>query len=398
MKHDKFEVSRFDNRSGAASWRVTGWLHGLRIRKNFKTREEAAAEKATLELKGLQTTAGMRPAMTFLPDEKLRQAEDAFRRLEGRASSLLVYLDYALANYREHDQRKRLDEAVAEYYATKKTAHERTLLSFRQLRSIENELAALKAHFPKASVAEFKAATLVPFLERGHPSLKTYNNRRGLVSTFFKFAFQKDWTPANPVEKTPHHRINHRRGSATTLTAERAAELMAYVEGYEGGEMVPFFALCLFAGIRPCIRFGEIMKLRPASVRLDTGTIHIEPEVSKVRMKRLVTIQPNLAAWLQAYPLEKFAIIPPNAVNMHRRICKKFSLTHDVMRHTFISMFVAKYRSMGEAALQAGNSESIIRKHYLDLKSKDEAERFFGILPKRAAGTAATPLALSVAA
>ena len=54
------------------------------------------------------------------------------------------------------------------------------------------------------------------------------------------------------------------------------------------------------------------------------------------------------------------------------------------MRHTFISMFVAKFRSIGEAALQAGNSESIIRKHYLDLKTTEEAEQFFGILPKHA--------------
>jgi hypothetical protein len=54
------------------------------------------------------------------------------------------------------------------------------------------------------------------------------------------------------------------------------------------------------------------------------------------------------------------------------------------MRHTFISMFVGKFRSMGEAALQAGNSESIIRKHYLDLKTTAEAELFFGILPKHA--------------
>jgi hypothetical protein len=39
----------------------------------------------------------------------------------------------------------------------------------------------------------------------------------------------------------------------------------------------------------------------PASdVRLDTGVILIEPSVSKVRMKRSVTIQPNLAAWLRA--------------------------------------------------------------------------------------------------
>jgi hypothetical protein len=46
-------------------------------------------------------------------------------------------------------------------------------------------------------------------------------------------------------------------------------------------------------------------------------------------------------------------------------------------------MHVAKYRSIGEAALQAGNSESIIRKHYLDLKSQAEAEQFFSILPRR---------------
>jgi hypothetical protein len=56
-----------------------------------------------------------------------------------------------------------------------------------------------------------------------------------------------------------------------------------------------------------------------------------------------------------------------------------------VLRHTFISMFVAKFRSIGEAAIQAGNSESIIRRHYLDLKNKEEGEQFFGILPRHAA-------------
>ena len=85
MNHTKFAVSRFENRNGVISWRVTGWLHGVRIRKNLKSREEAAAEKAALELNALQATAGMRTAMTFLADEQLRQAEDAFRRIEGRA-------------------------------------------------------------------------------------------------------------------------------------------------------------------------------------------------------------------------------------------------------------------------------------------------------------------------
>jgi len=383
MNQPKFAVSQFQNRNGVISWRVDGRLHGVRIRKNFKTRDEAAAEKAALELKALQAASGIRPAATFLTDAQLRQAEDAFRRLAGHAGTLLGYLDFALANYRAPDQQRPLADAAAEYYATKKTEHERTLLSMRQLRSIENELSALKAYFPQTLVSDFTAPKLVPYLERGKPSLKTYNNRRGLLSTFFKFAFQRDWVAQNPIEKTPHYRINHRRGSAMTITAEQAAKLMVFVENYEAGEMVPYFAICLFAGVRPCLRFGEISKLKPASVKRDTGVIHIEPEVSKVRTKRLVTIQSNLAAWLRAYPLEQFPIIPKNAVNMHRRICDEFGLTHDVLRHTFISMFVAKFRSMGEAALQAGNSESIIRKHYLDLKSKEEAEQFWSIMPQR---------------
>jgi hypothetical protein len=72
-----------------------------------------------------------------------------------------------------------------------------------------------------------------------------------------------------------------------------------------------------------------------------------------------------------------------NIPNTRRRIFKKFGLTHDVLRHTFISMHVGKYRSMGEAALQAGNSEAIIRRHYLDLKTPAEAEEFFAIMPQR---------------
>ncbi len=389
MKTTEFTVIRFENRNGVTSWRVSGWLHGIRIRKNLRTREEAIAEKGALDLRSIQADAGLRPATTFLEPDQLREAESLFRRLGGDTRSLTFYVEYALQNYREPEQQTALDVAVGTYVAIKARECERTLLSSRQLRSIRNELEVLKKRFPSGLVSRFTPEQLTTYLERGNPSLKTYKNRRGLLSTFFKFALQKDWILTNPVEKTPHHRINHRRGSAVTISAEQSTELMAYIEAYKGGALVPHFALCLFAGIRPCIRYGEISRLRPESVRLDTGTIHIEPEVSKVRMKRLVTIQPNLAAWLKAYPLGVFPLIPVNSMNTRRKVFAKFGLTHDVLRHTFISMFVAKFRSM-EAALQAGNSESIIRKHYLDLKSPAEAEQFFGILPKRKAPLAFT--------
>jgi integrase len=317
---------------------------------------------------------------TFLAHEQVREAEGAFRRLEGRAKSLTFYLDFALANYREPEREMPVEKAVAAYLASREQDRARDLLSASMLGQIKWELDALQRRFPSQTVAQLKADCLKPFFERGRPSLKTYNNRRGLVGTFLKFAFQQDWIVANPVEKMPHFRIAHRRGSAVTLTAARCAELMAEVETVTDGLLVPYFALCLFAGIRPSVRDGEISKLKARDINLETGAIHVEPEVSKVRMKRIVTIQANLAAWLRAYP---FKPINAHAIEHFRKpVVKQFGLTHDVLRHTFISMFVAKFRSMGEAALQAGNSESIIRKHYLDLKSPAEAEQFFGIVPK----------------
>jgi hypothetical protein len=79
---NSFVVSRFKNRNGTVSWRVSGWLSEVRIRKNFKTREEAAAEKSALELKAMHAVTNTRAAATCLTEEQLREAESAFNRLK----------------------------------------------------------------------------------------------------------------------------------------------------------------------------------------------------------------------------------------------------------------------------------------------------------------------------
>lgn len=400
MSHPLFAVSRFKNRNGVYSFRVDGCLNGVRIRRNYKTQEEAGAEKATLELKALQAaTTGLQSATTFLTTDQLREAEAAFRRLQEGSRSLTFYLNYALANYREPKTQKLLPAAVTEYVATKQHEHEQDLLSEPHLTRMKRDLKRLEKHFPGATVAELTGARLIGYFEAGRPALKTYNNRRGIVSTFLKFALQRDWIIDNPLAKIPPQRIRRRRGGAVTFNAQQAKELMAFVEAHYASA-VPFFALCLFAGIRPCLRTGEILRLSAEHVKLDASMICIDAKVSKVREPRNVTIQPNLAAWLRAYPLAKFPIISANLQHIREKVAEKFPLTHDVMRHTFISMFVAKFRSLGEAALQAGNSESIIRRHYLDLKSTEEADDFFGIVPNQTAATLPkpTPLAHFVAA
>ncbi len=383
MKHPSaFVISEFTNPSGEVVFRVAGWLDGKRVRRNFATRPEAKAEVDALEIQRLQGETGIRPTVTRLTEDQLHEAEAVFKRLSGKPHSLSFWVDYALANYREPARQKSITEAIADYIALKEHELAQDLISEPYLVRLRREMNRLPKRCPAVTMSDLTPARLVAYFEFGRASRKTYNNRRGVISGFLKFAQQRDWIAENPLIKVPAQRIRRRRGGAQTLTATAAKELMEFVETNHPSA-VPFFALCLFAGIRPCLRTGEIVRLKPSHVRLDEGKIRIDGEVSKIREPRTITIQPNLAAWLRAYPLEMNPIIPANLQHLRERAVEKFNLTHDVMRHTYISMFVAKFRSIGEAVLQAGNSESIIRKHYLDLKDPSEAELFYGIMPKR---------------
>ena len=386
----QFVISEFTNPSGEVVFRVTGWLDGRRIRRNFPTRAEASAERQALEILRLQEETGVRTTATRLTDEQLHEAEAVFRRMAGKPRPLSFYVDYAFANYREPENLKPLSTAIEDYKLSKTHEHEQGHISAPQLARIGWDLKRLDEHFPKRSVAELTLPAIIAFLEEGRPGMKTYNNRRGIVSTFFKFAFHRGWIAENLMPKVPHYRIRRKRGSAVTFSTAQAAELMEHFEQVDGGRWILYFALCLFAGIRPGVPDGEITKIRPEDVNLDTSIISISSDVSKVREPRRITIQPNLAAWLRAYPLTKFPIVVGNFKKRREKFRDRFSLSHDVLRHTFISMFVAKFRSMGEAALQAGNSESIIRKHYLDLKSTEEGAAFFDIMPKHAAAAPKT--------
>ncbi len=229
-----FGISEFTNPSGEIVLRVTGWLDGTRIRRNFPTRAEALAERQALEIQRLQAVAGVRTTVTRLSDEQLHEAEAAFRRVAGKPRSLSFYLDYALTNYREPESQKPLSEVIADYKRAKAHEHEQGRLSAPQLGRIGWDLKRLDEDFPRRTVAELTLPAIVAFLEVGRLSMKTYNNRRGLLSTFFKHAFHRGWIAENPIPKVPHYRIRRKRGSAVTFTTKQAGDLMEPFERFEG--------------------------------------------------------------------------------------------------------------------------------------------------------------------
>ena len=79
--------------------------------------------------------------------------------------------------------------------------------------------------------------------------------------------------------------------------------------------------------------------------------------------------------------LEGQPIVPKNFDRLNKEFRKQHGFTHDETRHTFISYHVALNRSVGDVALQAGNSESIVKKHYLNIFPQEEGRSFFQIVP-----------------
>ena len=152
MNHGaSFTISEFTNPSGEVVFRVSGWLDGQRIRKNFPTRAEAKAETDVLEIQRLQGETGLRPTFTRLLEDQLHEAEAVFKRLSGKSHSMSFCVDFALANYREPAARKNLKEAVAAYVAVKQHEFEQDLISEPYVVRLHREMHRFlqrQKHFP----------------------------------------------------------------------------------------------------------------------------------------------------------------------------------------------------------------------------------------------------------
>ena len=79
MNQTKFVIRKFKNRNGTTSYRVSGFLSGLRLRKNFRTKPEAAAERSVLEIKAIQEAHGQRAVPTILREDEIREAEGSIK-------------------------------------------------------------------------------------------------------------------------------------------------------------------------------------------------------------------------------------------------------------------------------------------------------------------------------
>ncbi|MCU0792167.1 MAG: site-specific integrase [Opitutaceae bacterium] len=368
-------------------WKVEGRIAGVRVRKFFPNREEAEGYRQLKEVEALNGGHELRASVTHLTADQLRQAEAAFRRLGEKP--LLAAVDWYLDTYRDTLTKKTVKEAYPGFLDSIRDEVRQSTID-----DYTSSLKAFGEFTDKRSLPEIRGDDVEAFLTKRGLKKKSWNNTRADLHAFFAWAEKapRKWITSNPVAEVKT--ITLTRGLPEIISVRTARDLMSFVATYRGqgkepkpaGFLVPYFSLALFAGIRPAINEGEIIRLGrlknlAAVIDLKNRVIRITPEIAKTKDIRQVTIQPNLESWLRAYPGDKFPITPPSLFDEVSFVRKKFALGHDVLRHTFITMHVTKFRSMGDTALQSGNSEKMIKKHYLNIANPDDADAFWSIVP-----------------
>lgn len=384
------EEWRGEGSYGYQTYLVQGWKeNGKWMRKRFKIRQKAENFAALKRIEVENTGRAQSLVLSHLTEQQHEEARQAFDKL-GKTYTLTQAVDYFLKMHRPPDHRIRLADALKTYLDYR----EHDGLRSRTLKAIKSVVQQFTSHADDPWVHEIGTGMVDKFLTslrakdgKSKATRKTWNNYRNDLHGFFEWCGVSDATTNRPflfenpvatVRKFSARQVREDQDAkpATTSVGD-VQRIFSTLLRWRKGTLVRHFAFLYFAGIRP----EELKRLAPRErelVNLTTRTITIPAKVSKTGHERQVLISENLAAWLEIAPA---GIMPTNFDRLAKKVRKHFELTHDEPRHSFISYHVAVHRSVGDAALQAGNSESIVKRHYLNTHSREEGASFFQIVP-----------------
>ncbi|OJU98326.1 MAG: hypothetical protein BGO12_02750 [Verrucomicrobia bacterium 61-8] len=248
----------------------------------------------------------------------------------------------------------------------------------------------LKEILPAKRIAEVKRADIEEYLK-----LKTGKRRkenlRNRFNQFFNWVVDNDHYKENPIKGIE---IAVEKSEVKILPiADAEAIFQKLEEDSKFTDLIPYFAVCCFGGLRPT----EAELLTWEYISLPQRQITIRAADSKVKDSRNVEIEQTLLHWLSEWKGQKKGLIL-KPTNIQKRLKQfKSALGYkykslnpdgdkvwvpDIMRHSYASYSLALKRDYGHIAMQMGNSIEVIKKHYKFLVPPSEAQKYWNILPK----------------
>lgn len=261
-------------------------------------------------------------------------------------------------------------EAINEFLRAKARAG-RSDRYLRQLRLTLNAFAKGRNAAPLAAVT---TADVDAWLEGSGWAARTRRSYLGDVQTLCNWCVRRGLLAASPSAAVELPQAEPLRPSIhTPAEASAALELARKTDP----DLCRTLALRYFAGLRS----AEAARLAESDLR--PGWVEVPAAKAKTRRRRLVAIQPALAAWL-ALPGQ----LPLHDVNIRQaRLTaalarQGIAWPPNVTRHSFCSYHLAAFGNAARTALEAGHSEAMLFGHYRELVTPDQAAEFWAIRPR----------------
>ncbi|MEX1113672.1 MAG: tyrosine-type recombinase/integrase, partial [Akkermansiaceae bacterium] len=388
MKFGSANVPVYRSESkGRVRFMVCSYRDGKRIRKIFNSLDEAKKEALFVAQRiqsGMQHVTDIKPherdhyvkAVELLGgfDIPLVAAVEDYvqaRKLAESESLTSMATDYRKF-FKPLTRRVTVTELVAELLVTRKQdGASKTYVA--QLKTILTRFADT---FP-GEILGITSSDIDAWLRGFKVSASSRNSMLVCVKVLFSYARSQNCLPAEQMTAPEQlKKVKIKSDDVSVFTPKQMEKILHAAPPH----LIPILAVGAFAGIR----MAELNRLDWSAFDLERGFIELRADQAKTASRRLVPITENLRAWIE--PLQRKGKVVRHAA-LHREVTSlaralKMEWPRNVLRHSFISNRIAIVKSADQVALEAGNSPSVIFKNYRELTTEDEANEWFGILPK----------------
>jgi integrase len=298
--------------------------------------------------------------------------------------------EFWLANHFNREKRT-FSEAIQSYLLEMQKAGRDEEYQKHTLRALERFAAK---HGEKA-LEDITSQDISEFIHDLPFQALTKNHYRTYLVGAFKWFISQEWTQSNPASAVPAPKVQ--LAEPGILTVPEIEALFRANEKVDP-EICGLVALGAFAGMRS----SAIIRL--AYDELDFKNRAILTPASKTKKGRRHFIEgmpDNLWPWLERTPKKAFKmtsrqfsyrreaafgraglLVTKAAAKASKGKLKSKAPPKNSLRHSFVSYHVALHRDPGKTALLVSHKDqAILWDHYLGVATKEDARRYFNILP-----------------
>lgn len=261
-------------------------------------------------------------------------------------------------------------EAINEFLTVKARAN----VSDRYLRTLRVSLCSFAAGRTHQLLHQVSHTEIEKWIYGMEVRPKTMKGYLGDVRTLYHWASRRGYVTTCPPDAVELPSSDTKHLAPTLHTPE---EVRAVLESLRQSDLdvMRHIAIRYFSGVRS----AETHRLTEANILSEQGLIEVPALKAKTRSRRLVTIQPCLAAWLALGGTLR-NLCPENVRQKIRLSGVEWK--HNVTRHSFVSNHYAAFGDAKKTAREAGHTEEILFTNYRALRTEDQGKAYFAIFPK----------------